>query len=300
MKHARSRSFSHLEQGNGRLLKVIRAGKPFTLIELLVVVAIISILASMLLPALSKARDAARSTGCMNNMKQVMLGNHMYASDMDDFLVPAIGFETSDIRYVPTTHWFQLLGHTMSYVEKPSFVCPGDTLQNDWANLFREWGGAGVQFPISFGYSGVLGNAGLIKTYPASAEYYARVAGPKRIGHFVGQTKHPTLADRGQKSMPDRAFVLFDYINMTTSTSPSVVNLAANTKVAGNVSFAIDRVSARHRGGVDAHEPFNPFSGSGNFAFVDGHVETLRAPFSLNKWVMYPNFVKNYDFAGGF
>ena len=64
--------------------------KRFTLIELLVVIAIITILAAMLLPALSKARDKARATSCINNFKTLDLYDKLYADDWDGFGMPYV------------------------------------------------------------------------------------------------------------------------------------------------------------------------------------------------------------------
>ncbi len=89
----------------------------FTLIELLVVIAVIAVLASMLLPALNKARDRAKGISCVNNLKQCNLAVQMYAGDFDSY------FKSDSSE--SSRYWGTVLYNNGYLKNKLVMYCPG-------------------------------------------------------------------------------------------------------------------------------------------------------------------------------
>jgi prepilin-type N-terminal cleavage/methylation domain-containing protein/prepilin-type processing-associated H-X9-DG protein len=114
--------------------RMLRRQPGFTLIELLVVIAIIAILAAILFPVFAQAREKARSTQCLSNLKQVGVATRMYTQDYDEVLVPLYLYSShpSDgtlATGAPYLQWFPDL--LLPYVKNNGvFVCP------NWSSIY--------------------------------------------------------------------------------------------------------------------------------------------------------------------
>jgi len=169
--------------------------KGFTLIELLVVIAIITILAAMLLPALTRARQLALMSTCLSNLKQIGVAVHMYINDYNEYWYPRFRGFTG---WTPTTSWcwssvgfldtLSQLGYLKGRIyftsdqNKYNGTCPDGT--PDWyvytstGSLLCPCIDPGQRYTEAYGYLTSQVDFGYNAKLPATAKKLGRVTRP--------------------------------------------------------------------------------------------------------------------------
>jgi len=237
--------------------KIISNRKAFTLIELLVVIAIIAILAAILFPAFARARENARKTSCLSNMKQIGLGFMQYTQDYDDKL-PMRDWGNQPTRAIAIVNsWRRSI---YPYVKSTQlYACPSNTsntmLADDSSNS-TDLAAAGLVNPPLF-----------VRSYGANATRFGISGGNSPMEYGVSQ---PLAA------MPDVSRTI----------------LITESKEGDNNIHMNDNES-RFLGATDT---FPGHLGMVNFLFVDGHAKAMKPSAtgsSVNMWNVEENVGDN-------
>jgi prepilin-type N-terminal cleavage/methylation domain-containing protein/prepilin-type processing-associated H-X9-DG protein len=173
----------------------------FTLLELLVVIAVIAILAALLFPAISAAKAKARRTVCINNLKQVNLGIHLYLDDQ--FNNSPGNTNAGHLPFLSWTDYRQLINRYVgiSGISAPQdklFACPADTFFYDMSRNGRGYVPQPMHEQTDHAFTSYAFNAGQFTTppgtnTPATTNLYG-IAG-QRLEAVVNPTRTVLLAE---------------------------------------------------------------------------------------------------------